>query len=312
MKKGLISTLLIAASAIALSQSKAYPIDTWHSKIGFAVSFGGLFDVEGRFNDFRGTVVFDEQDLTKLSATVIISSGSIDTGVGPRDKHLKSEDFFEVEKYPEIKFSSRNVIQEGDQFHLVGDLSMHGTTREVAIPFSIIHGEKADFWQNFRVSLEGAFDLDRSDFGIGKMDDIGNKVTIDLMISARVMNMKTVALFSRPFGKEMIDKLLNGNLEEARTHFDALQSKEDRDAAKPISFARLNLKLMQENNFAKAIQACELGIEIYPEHAPLYTALANTYYQMGLLKNAKEAVDTALKLDQDNTMAIELKKLVDE
>ncbi len=310
MKKGLLAFVLTIISATAFAQAKVYPIDRFHSKVGFAVKFGGLFNVEGRFDDFNGTVVFDEQDLTKLSATVTIASESIDTGVDSRDRHLKSEDFLEVEKFPEIRFSSKQAVLNGDQFQLIGDLTMHGVTREVTIPFSVIHGEKPDFWKNFRISLQGNFSLNRSDYGVGEMDDIADEVTIDLMISARVLNMQTISLFSRPFGQELVDKLENGGMKEARAHIKALQSNEDRDVGRPVSFTRLNLRFAQNSNFEKAIQACQLGIEVFPDDASLHTTLANTYYQMGELKKAREAVKSALKLDGNNSMALELKKLV--
>ncbi len=307
-----MSAVLILAifTGDVLAQVKAYPVDTWHSKIGFAVKFGGLFDVEGRFTDFSGTVVFDEQDLSKLSASIIIDANSVNTGVKMRDDHLRRDDFFDVEKYPEITFNSKKAVEENGNFQLVGDLSMHGITKEVAIPFSLIHGEKPDSWKNFRVSLAGSFKLNRTDFGIGDIEDIAEEVTIDLMISSRILNTETIALFSRPFGAQMIDKLLNGSLKEARKHFDLLQSQDDRDAAKPSSFTFLNLKLVQDNKLDGAIQACKLGIEIFPDHAPLYTSLANTYFQQGQFKKAQEAIEKALELDESSTMAIELKKLL--
>lgn len=110
MKKGLAGVLFFIWSVCALAQPKAYPIDSWHSKIGFSVKFGGLIDVEGRFTGFRGTIVYDEQNPADLSASVFIDPASVDTGVGPRDRHLRSEDFFGVEQYPRIIFSSKRTI----------------------------------------------------------------------------------------------------------------------------------------------------------------------------------------------------------
>lgn len=185
---------------------------------------------------------------------------------------------------------------------------MHGITNEVIIPFTVIHGEQADPWKNFRISFQGNLRLNRTDYGIGEKDEIGDEVTIDLMISARIMNMQTIALFSRPFGKEMMEKIEKGSVQDARAHIAVLQNNEDPDVAKPESFIRLSQKFFQKQMFEKAIQACELGIEVFPDEASLPASLANIYFRMGQTGKAREASETALTLETDHSMALEIMK----
>jgi polyisoprenoid-binding protein YceI len=169
----------------------AYQIDPAHSLIGFAVRHLEINWVEGRFKDFKGTINFDEKDVTKSSVEFTAKVASIDTEVEARDKHLRTADFFDAEKYPEMIFKSTRVERKGkDGYVLHGDLTLKGVTKPVALPFTIT-GAVKDPWGNTRFGVEAHTKINRRDFQInygnafaGSGLDVGNEVTIDLRLEA--------------------------------------------------------------------------------------------------------------------------------
>jgi len=168
-----------------------YKIDPAHSIIGFAVRHLEINWVEGRFKDFEGTIHYDDKDVTKSSVEFSAKVESIDTGVAPRDKHLRTADFFEVEKYPTLSFKSTRVERKGkDALVLHGDLTMKGVTKPVQLPFKIT-GAVKDPWGNTRFGIEAQTKINRRDFGInygnafaGGGLDVGNEITINLQLEA--------------------------------------------------------------------------------------------------------------------------------
>jgi polyisoprenoid-binding protein YceI len=167
-----------------------YKLDTAHSRIGFAVRHLEINWVEGRFKDFAGTVHFDDKDVTKSSVEFTAKVASVDTEVEARDKHLRTADFFDAEKYPEMTFKSTGVERKGkDAYILRGDLTMKGVTKPVALPFTIA-GAVKDPWGNTRFGIEAETKINRRDFGINYGNafagglDVGNEVTISLRLEA--------------------------------------------------------------------------------------------------------------------------------
>jgi polyisoprenoid-binding protein YceI len=181
--------VLLAFAGTALS-ADTYKIDTVHSYVGFSVRHMVLANVKGEFTDFSGTIVYDEADITKSSVEVTIKAASINTGNEKRDADLRSENFFEVEKYPLITFKSKRIEKKGDGYVMVGDLTMHGVTREVSFPFKFL-GKIKDPWGNTRIGAEASLVIDRRDFGL-KYDKrldagglvVGNEVKIELNVEA--------------------------------------------------------------------------------------------------------------------------------
>lgn len=167
-----------------------YRIDSAHSVIGFAIRHLEISWVEGRFKDYSGTIRYDDKDITKSSVEFTAKVESIDTGVEARDKHLRSADFFEVEKYPEMSFKSSRVERKGKEFILHGDLTLKGVTKQVALPFTIT-GAIKDPRGNTRFGVEAQTSINRRDYGINFGTalanggfDIGNEVTIKLHLEA--------------------------------------------------------------------------------------------------------------------------------
>jgi len=135
----ILSLLVLLITAVPFfAATTTYNVDTAHSNIGFSVPImGGLSQVRGKFTDFTVTIVYDDQDITKSSVNAVIKAASVDTGIEGRDKHLRTADFFDVEKYPEITFKSSRIVKKGKSFIAEGTFTMHGVAKEIALPFTI-------------------------------------------------------------------------------------------------------------------------------------------------------------------------------
>lgn len=142
-----------------------YTIDPAHSEIGFTARHAMVTKVRGSFTDFTGSAT-TEEGLGNASISVEIQAGSLDTRNADRDGHVKSADFFDVETYPTITFTSTGVEAEGDDHLLVtGDLTIKDVTKSVTVDFEF-DGEVTDPWGNSRVGFEGSTEINRSDFGL--------------------------------------------------------------------------------------------------------------------------------------------------
>ena len=144
----------------------AWNIDTAHSQITFTVRHMVFAKVRGRFGKWAGTLQLDPQDLGRSRVEVTIDAASIDTSDATRDGHLKSPDFFDAARFPELKFTSRSVETRGpDKARITGDLTLHGVTREVALDAEVA-GRGKDPWGNERIGFSATGSLDRTDFGL--------------------------------------------------------------------------------------------------------------------------------------------------
>ena len=140
-------------------------IDTAHTRVGFVARHMGLSKVRGQFGSFRGEVEGDPGDVTTARAWFEVDMASIDSGNADRDAHLKSSDFFDVEKYPTMRFVSKRVERSGDGYKVVGDLTIKDVTREVVLDYE--HGgDVQDPFGNRKVggSLTGT--IKRSEWGL--------------------------------------------------------------------------------------------------------------------------------------------------
>jgi polyisoprenoid-binding protein YceI len=141
-------------------------IDPAHSNVEFAVKHMMITTVRGRFNEVDGTVHSNEQDPSQTSLEVSIKTASIDTRVPDRDAHLKSADFFDVEKYPVMTFRSTRVQEAGSKkLRISGDLTIHGVTKPVMLDV-VEEGRGKDPWGGDRAGFTAATTIDRQDFGL--------------------------------------------------------------------------------------------------------------------------------------------------
>jgi polyisoprenoid-binding protein YceI len=152
----------VAGSAIA---ADTYMVDTVHSDVSFKIRHL-ISKTAGRFSDFDGTITTDFQNLDASSVKFTIKAASIDTRSEDRDKHLRSPDFFDVEKYPQITFVSSKIAKTGDNtFDVTGTLTMHGVENRITLPVTWL-GEAKDPWGAVKAGFETSVTLNRKDYGI--------------------------------------------------------------------------------------------------------------------------------------------------
>jgi polyisoprenoid-binding protein YceI len=155
-----------AATSAVPDVTGDYAVDVEHTRIGIRARHAMVTTVRGSFSDFEGTARLDTADPAASSVALRIRTGSIDTGVADRDAHLRSADFLDVERYPELRFTSTDVEQLDDELYRVtGDLTIKDVTRPVSVDFALT-GSARDPWGNLRVGFEGALAIKRSDWGL--------------------------------------------------------------------------------------------------------------------------------------------------
>lgn len=162
MKKSiaLLFSLTLVASAFAQT---TWTIDKPHSKIGFNVIHMAVSEVEGKFNDFDGSIVSKSEDFNGAEVSFVAKTASIDTDNERRDGHLKSPDFFEAEKFPEITFKG-NLVKNGGKYKLVGDFTMKGVTKKVE--FDVTYGGSINTDRGSKAGFKLTGSVNRQDYGL--------------------------------------------------------------------------------------------------------------------------------------------------
>lgn len=181
----LVAMALLALPLAALGQARTYEIDPAHSQVGFSVRHF-VSNVPGRFTDFAGTMQYDPQNPQNSSVQVTVQAKSINTDNAKRDEHLRSEDFFDVAKYPTLSFKSRSVRQTGPtRLVVVGDFTMRGVTKQLTVPVTI--AGPMNTGKGSTIGAEAELTVNRKDYGINwnrALDDggavLGDDVTIRL------------------------------------------------------------------------------------------------------------------------------------
>lgn len=182
----MIAAALVGSSFGGVELAQAAPekqvIDVAHSTFDFtAVSF--LLDTEGTFKKWSGDVVLDREDITKSSVNVTIDVNSLDTRIEKRDEHLKTADFLDVAKYPNITFKSSKIEKDGDKaFKMTGELSLHGVTKTITFPVTI--DRLQDNYSRFRAETT----ISRKEFGVtydSKLNPIEDGIKVKMVINIK-------------------------------------------------------------------------------------------------------------------------------
>ena len=142
-----------------------WKIDTSHSTVEFAVKHMMFTTVKGRFTDVTGTIAFDPNDPVNGRADITIDASTVDTRDAKRDAHLRSADFFDVEKFPTLTFRTTNVAGTAKRFALTGDLTIRGITRPVTLDVTF-EGAGPDPWGGERAGFSASATVNRRDFGL--------------------------------------------------------------------------------------------------------------------------------------------------
>lgn len=184
---------LLSAVLIFLAQivsADVYHVDPVHSQVQFKVNHLMIFKVSGTFDDFQGVIEADPATGSLTSARAVIKVASIDTREPKRDDHLRSADFFDAANHPELTFVSKRIEGSGDAITVYGDLTIRGTTREVALKGSFL-GTNTDPWGNLRAGFSAGTVINRHDYGLSWNKAletggvvVGEDVAINLEIQA--------------------------------------------------------------------------------------------------------------------------------
>jgi polyisoprenoid-binding protein YceI len=165
-----MATLLLLAAVFAFTV-----LQSWQITDKYSISFSSD-DVGGIFKTFTGQIVFDEKNLAASKFDVTIDAASINTGNGLQNKHAKSDEWFDVVKYPVIKFTSSKIVQAGNAYQAIGDLQLHGKTKQITIPFTVQKNGSG-------LTFAGSFNVNRTDFNIGKPGgDVAEVIKVDLSV----------------------------------------------------------------------------------------------------------------------------------
>lgn len=171
--------------------TQSWNIDTAHSGIHFSVRHMVVAKVRGRFTDWQGSVQFDPERPEQSSISVSIQAASIDTGVSQRDDHLRSSDFFDVERFPTLEYRSQRIDRVSEErFRVYGELSLHGVTRPVTLDAELL-GRGKDLAGNDRVAFSARASLDRTEFDLGWNQVleaggvmVGTRIELELEVAA--------------------------------------------------------------------------------------------------------------------------------
>jgi len=174
---------VLSISALAAAQTGTWQIDPNHSSAQFAVKHLGVSTVRGAFTKVSGSATYDAADPSKSAVDVSIDASSVDTRVPMRDNDLRSPNFLDVQKYPTIIFKSKQAKAAGaGKLQLIGDLTIHGVTKEVVLDVDGPSAQIKDPWGNQRIGASATTKINRNDFGVKSLpgvvgDDIS--ITID-------------------------------------------------------------------------------------------------------------------------------------
>lgn len=161
----LFASLLLVAFSIPTEEPSSWSIDVSHSSISFKVRHLGISNVRGEFLTYDAEILMDGTDLSTLAVNATIEATSIDTGNERRDNHLRSDDFFGAEEFPNVTFTSTGVTEvEGDHFHLEGDLTIRDVTKSVLLEGNFLG--TASMGDSERAGFEATTTINRKEFNL--------------------------------------------------------------------------------------------------------------------------------------------------
>lgn len=183
----ILASMALGLSLPAAAANSTWQIDPQHSSAQFAVRHLALSTVRGAFSKLKGTILLDDQDITKSSVEVTIDVNTVDTREPDRDKDLRSERFFDVDHFPTMTFKSKKVEQVAPgRLRVTGDLTIRGTTKEVVLDVDGLTAPLKDPWGNQRIAASATTKINRQDYGVkwnAKLDNGGVVVGDDVNIT---------------------------------------------------------------------------------------------------------------------------------
>jgi polyisoprenoid-binding protein YceI len=196
-KLALYSALAAVMALPASAATTTWQIDPAHTAAGFAVRHLMISTVRGQFKGVNGTVVWDDQDISKSMIDITIDTKTVDTSEPKRDEDLRSEKFFDTAKYPTITFKSKKIENvSAGKLKVTGDLTIHGVTKEVVLDVEGPSNPVKDPWGNTRVAASATTKVNRQDYGVkwnANIDGGGVVVGDDVNITIDLEMIKKAA-----------------------------------------------------------------------------------------------------------------------
>lgn len=313
----LFITITSAAQDSSFKIHEFYPIDNGHSYIGFSVKYMGYAMVKGRFEKFKGTFRYDENDLSKTSVSLSIDAKSIDTDNGWRDKDLQSDNWFDVENFPHITFVSTKVKRHDPGFEINGNLTIKGVTKEVIIQMNKASGVLKDFRGDSQVIFTGETVIDRKDFGVegegwsaikeGVMG-VGNEIQIEVSILGKQINLPNYKNWVRNEAKppgRIYKEISENGVEAGLSLFEELKT-DPGIRLKSNALNSVGHVLLLEGKIDEALEVFQKNLETFPEESYLYGSYAKALVFFGNLTEAKTQYQKALDKNSNNQNSAEI------
>jgi polyisoprenoid-binding protein YceI len=294
-------------------EAEKFVVDTSHSKVKFTAPLIGVIDVEGTFTDIDAVIMYDEVDLTKSSVTAIIQAASINTSDSDRDRDLRSPEFFDVKKFPTLRFQSKHIEKRGENYVMLGSLTIRDVTRDVEIPLVWRQKKALDIWQNHRIAFDGQLAINRKDYGVAGPafwnNAISNAITIGLKITAEIPNYAEWG-YPAPQGKQAVGSVIGDvvHKEGAEAALQRYRYLEKDPAHYEFSAKQLTIlgrKLVEEGKLPEAVAILKFNTERYPDNAKAYEILGDAELAVHDRVGAIAAYKRSLQLQPDNPGAIE-------
>jgi len=290
---------------------QTFAVDSAHTVVRFDVRFLGLVNVEGRFGSCGGDLRWDPDDPRNSSVEFTLATASLDTGNPARDEHLRGADFFAAETYPQIHFVSRSIAPRGAGWVATGDLTLHGVSHEIEIPFTMTAPLTFPSWGAIKVGCAGRAEIDRLAYGIGtkprfvEMEPNGARwaesiVPVEFQITWNRFKISSRSLLAATIASQ--------GVEAAVRQFHAIEASptasEHNLSEREIN--ALGYDLLGHDKTKEAIRIFELNIEEYPKSANAYDSLGEAYMKKGDRDRAIASYRKSLELNPENRNATEM------
>jgi len=304
-----------AAADSLLEGVRIFQVAGAHSPVEFEVSWMGLSSVRGRFPEISATLALDEREITRSSISIVIQARSIHTGNEQRDKHLKSADFFDVERFPTMTFSTREVVRDGAAYRLRGPLTIHGVTREVEIPFQL-NGRVTDLSGDQRIGFEGHLTLRRKDYGVigpegfnrivGGNLTIGDDVKISIALEGWALGLKDT--LQPPATDSLMRAVVRRGVAAVAKDYRAERARVP-DSLMMVDEGVLNAlgyALLQRGRGADALAIFQLEAESFHDSPFAEVGLGQAYAVLGDRERSIAHCERAIALNPRSTRAMEI------
>ncbi|MEP5610803.1 MAG: YceI family protein [Cyclobacteriaceae bacterium] len=319
MKKLFLLALVIAQGAFGQNKpfniDEFYPIERSHSYMNFSAKYMGYAQVKGNFADFNGTFRYDPNDISRTSVSFAVEVASIDSNLEWRDNDLKSDRWFDAEKFPVISFISKSAKQTNEGFDITGDLTIKDVTKEVTIEMNPASGVLKDIRDDAQVILSGSYTLDRTDYGV-KWDrwsrvkegivGVANEVTVEFSMLGKQVKMGN---FSNRFNREdrppgrLYAAYKLGGTKELFTELDKVKSEIELNT---FVLNTVGYFLLKSGEVKDAIKVFEKNRDEFTDDAGVYDSLGEAYAAAGDFKKAIVNYKTALEKNPSNYNAKEM------